>query len=125
MRILRLLIGLPVLLLLVLFALSNRQGVAVGLWPTDFTLSVPLALAVLVPAAIACLAGALAFWLPALLLRRRLRRAEASLVALQADLTAARLALAARPSASPPQPSPPQTALETLAQSRTLDSGAA
>ena len=37
----RLLIGLPLLLLLVLFALSNTVPVRLGLWPSDYTLQLP------------------------------------------------------------------------------------
>ena len=40
----RLLIGLPLLLLLVLFALSNTAPVRLGLWPTDYALQLPLSL---------------------------------------------------------------------------------
>ena len=42
----RFLIAVPVLVLLVLFALSNKQAVDIGLWPTDVTISTYLSLAV-------------------------------------------------------------------------------
>ncbi len=53
----RLLVATPFLLLLVLFALSNRQPVAIGLWPTDLTWQVPLSIAVLIAAGLAFLLG--------------------------------------------------------------------
>ena len=42
----------PVLLILVVFALSNPQPVQLGFWPTDFALQAPLSLAVLAGLAI-------------------------------------------------------------------------
>ena len=44
---LRALIALPFLLVLVLFAFSNRQPVTLGIWPTDFAVTVPLSIAIL------------------------------------------------------------------------------
>jgi putative membrane protein len=72
----RLVIALPFLLLLVLFALSNTQAVRIGLWPTEYGLEVPLSAAVLVGMAIAFLVGALMMWISELGQRRRARRAE-------------------------------------------------
>jgi uncharacterized integral membrane protein len=73
---LRLIIGLPVLLLLVLFALSNTEPVAIGIWPTDYTVQAPFSIAVLVGAAVAFLLGGLIVWIGELGQRRRARRAE-------------------------------------------------
>jgi uncharacterized integral membrane protein len=72
----RLVIALPFLLLLVLFALSNPQPVQIGIWPTDYTWDVPLSLAVLIAMAAAFLLGALIVWFSELRQRRRARRAE-------------------------------------------------
>ena len=72
----RLLIALPLLLLLVLFALSNQAPVHLGLWPTDYAVEVPLSVAVLGGMAIAFLAGGLLVWFSALAQRRRARQAE-------------------------------------------------
>ena len=71
-----LLITAPLLLLLLLFALSNRQMVQVALWPTDWSVDVMLSVVVLGAAAIAFLLGALTVWLTELARRGRLRRAE-------------------------------------------------
>jgi lipopolysaccharide assembly protein A len=57
---LRLVVSVPFLLFLVLFVLSNREPVAIGLWPTDVTWDVPLSIAVLIAAAVAFVFGALA-----------------------------------------------------------------
>ena len=72
----RLLIALPLLLLLVLFTLSNRDPVRLGLWPTDYALVLPLSLAIIASMAAAFLAGGLLVWVSALAQRRRARHAE-------------------------------------------------
>jgi len=72
----RLLIALPLLLILVVFALSNRALVPLGFWPFDYSLELPLSLAILGAMAIAFLAGGTMIWLSALAQRRRARRAE-------------------------------------------------
>ncbi len=73
----RLLIAAPFLLVLVLFVLSNRAPVTIGLWPTDYSWDVPLSVALLIAAGIAFLFGALLVWITELNQRRRARRAEA------------------------------------------------
>jgi lipopolysaccharide assembly protein A len=86
----RVVVAVPFLLLLVLFALSNTAPVAIGLWPTDLALHLPLSLAVLGGMALAFLAGALLVWAEALRQRRRARRAEASVRLLEARLAETR-----------------------------------
>ncbi len=102
----RLLIAVPLLLLLVMFALSNRQLVPIRLWPTDFAVEAPLALAVLAGMAIAFLLGGLMVWFSVLVQRRRARRAEAQVRLLDEQLAElkARLARAEMnvPSLPPP-----------------------
>jgi len=66
----------PLLALVVLFALSNRQTVSLGLWPLDLTWQVSLSVAVLAVAGLAFLLGALMVWFTSLGHRRRARRAE-------------------------------------------------
>lgn len=87
-RLLRLLIGLPPLLLLALFAGSNRQPATLKLWPTDFSLEMPLALAVLGFAGVAFLFGGLLVWIGTFRLHRQLRRSEQSVRALEAQVKA-------------------------------------
>jgi lipopolysaccharide assembly protein A len=82
----RLLIALPLLLVLVLFALSNREPVPLRFWPTDYTLVLPLSLAVLGGMAVAFLAGALLVWISALAQRRRARQAEQTVRLLEAQV---------------------------------------
>ncbi len=66
----------PFLLLLVVFALSNRGTVQLGLWPTDLALVTPLSLAVLGAGAVFFVLGALVAGVGSLGQRRRARRAE-------------------------------------------------
>ncbi|HEY5301793.1 MAG TPA: lipopolysaccharide assembly protein LapA domain-containing protein [Acetobacteraceae bacterium] len=84
----RLLLATPFLIVLVLFALSNREPVVLKFWPTDLALEVPLAGAVLAVAAVAFLIGACIVWLSELRIRRRARRAEARVEVLQDELRA-------------------------------------
>ena len=82
----RLITGAVLLLLLVVFALSNTQPVRIGLWPVDVLLELPLSIAILVAMAIAFFAGGLIVWLGALGQRRRAREAEHLVRLLQAQL---------------------------------------
>jgi lipopolysaccharide assembly protein A len=93
----RLLIALPLLLLLVLFALSNRQPVSLHVWPTDYTATLPLSLAVLASMAIAFLAGGLLVWVSELVQRRRARRAEQTVRLLEAQVQELKARLAEPP----------------------------
>ncbi len=94
----RLLIALPFLLVLVLFALSNRLPVRLYFWPTDYALELPLSLAVLGAMAIAFLLGGALVWFSELAQRRRARRAEQTVRLLEAQVQE----LKARLEASPP-----------------------
>jgi uncharacterized integral membrane protein len=82
----RLLIAVTLLVLLVLFALSNTAPVRLGLWPTDFALQLPLSLAVLGGMAVAFLAGAVIVFVSELSQRRRARHAEQSVRLLEAQV---------------------------------------
>lgn len=96
---LALVLSLPFLLVIVLFALSNQQTVRLGLWPTDFQLDVPLSLAILGLALVFFLAGALVAWGGTVAARRRASRAEAAARQLRGQVEAlqARPALAGLP----------------------------
>ena len=85
-RVLGLLLLLPLLVLLVLFGLSNRQEVALELWPFDLAWVVPLSVAMLVLAALAFLFGAAVTWAGALAWRRRAKRVEEAARVLEAEL---------------------------------------
>jgi len=82
----RLVIALPLLLLLVLFALSNTTPVRLGIWPSDYSVQVPLSLAVLAGMAIAFLVGGLLVWISELGQRRRARHAEQTVRLLEAQV---------------------------------------
>lgn len=77
---------LPLAALVVLFALSNRQVVEMRLWPFDIAWSVPLSLAVLLPAGCAFLLGAAIVWLSDLPSRRRGWSAQRRAAALQKEI---------------------------------------
>ena len=81
-----LLIG-PLLVLLVLFAVSNMAPVAVMLWPFDVTWQAPLAVAVLLVAALAFLLGALVAWAAGMRGRREGRAAVRANRQMEAELS--------------------------------------
>jgi lipopolysaccharide assembly protein A len=100
----RLIIAIPLLIILVVFALSNTAPVRLGFWPTGLALEVPLAVAVLIGMAIAFLLGALIVWVGELGQRRLARRAEhtARLLEEQVQELKARLAARSTPALTPP-----------------------
>lgn len=63
MRYLSWIITIPVAVLAVLFAISNRDEVVFALWPTPFTLEAPLYLATLIALVIGFVAGGVVAWL--------------------------------------------------------------
>jgi lipopolysaccharide assembly protein A len=77
-------VGIPLLLLMVLFALSNTQSVRLGIFPTDFTVEVPLSVAVLAAMGIGFFLGGLRLWFTALHHRREARRARETVRLLEA-----------------------------------------
>ncbi len=86
MTFVRLIIALPCLLLLVLFALSNPEPVQLALWPTDLSLQSPLSVAVLVASALFFLLGGLVVSLGSFGQRRRARQAERRVRALEDEM---------------------------------------
>ncbi|HWX50706.1 MAG TPA: lipopolysaccharide assembly protein LapA domain-containing protein [Roseomonas sp.] len=100
------------LLVLVLFAISNTMPVALQLWPFDLSWEVPLAGAVLGAAALAFLLGALLTWGSALHYRRRARRMQRAAQLLEAELAELR---GQQDAANPVPPAAParSTALAT------------
>ena len=100
----RFILALPVVLVLVLFALTNTQPTQLGLWPTDLSITVPLSFAVLGAMAVTFLLGALVVWPGILAARARARRAErtrrlleAQVAELKAEMRPLREAVSARP----------------------------
>jgi uncharacterized integral membrane protein len=95
----RILILLPFLILLVAFALSNPQPVPLGIWPTDFTVELPVSIAVLVSSGVFFFLGALFIWFGAQGARGRARRAERRIAALEAELKARNAVAVSAPAA--------------------------
>ena len=93
----------PFLLFLVIFALSNRNDVSVGLWPTDLSLVVPLSLAVLGAGALFFVLGALVAGIGSMRQRSRARRAENQVRSLEREVEALR-----------PRPARTGTAVRTI-----------
>jgi uncharacterized integral membrane protein len=94
MRVLRLLIAIPLVVLLVLFALSNTAALRLGLWPTDYTIDLPASITILAAMAVAFLAGAFLVWLGELGRRRRARQAEQAVKLLEEQVKALKAQLA-------------------------------
>ncbi len=85
---LRFILLLPFLVLLIAFALSNPQPVPLGLWPTDFTVVVPVSIAILSASGVFFFLGALFVWFGTLAARSRHKRAERRAATLEAALMA-------------------------------------
>ncbi len=115
----RFLIAVPVLVLLVLFALSNKQPVTLQLWPTDLTVQVALSIAVLLASAVFFVAGALMTWGTSLAMRARARRAEEQVRQLQTQVRTLQARPIAEPRASAPKSAPASNA-PALQSSRPL-----
>lgn len=86
----RFLLAVPVLILLVAFALSNRQVVQLGLWPTDIVIDAPLSITILVASGLFFIIGALMTWGAGLVTASRARQAERTVRQLEAEVRALR-----------------------------------
>ena len=94
MRILFWIFVLLVAAVFALFAISNRAGVALSLWPLPFLVEAPLYLIALGGALLGFLLGELAAWIAASRRRRELRRQRRHIAALEAELRATQAQLA-------------------------------
>jgi putative membrane protein len=70
----------------ILFVLSNTEPVKIGIWPTDYSVNLPLSLAILGSMAVAFFLGALIVWISELGQRRRARQAERRVRLLEAKI---------------------------------------
>jgi uncharacterized integral membrane protein len=86
MKRLSLVITVPLALIFVVFAISNRQVVELNFWPFGIALSLPLFLLALGMLAVGALAGGLWMWLPLARWRLRARSHERRIVELEAAL---------------------------------------
>ena len=82
--VLRLLIGVPLLLLMIVFVLSNEQPVRFGLFPTDYSLELPLSVAMLSALGLGFFLGGMRVWFAALRYRRTARQATATVRVMEA-----------------------------------------
>jgi len=94
----------PLLLFLVLFGVSNRQEVALTLWPFDLAWITPIAVAVLLFSAVFFLLGALIAWSAGFRHRSRARQLEQAVRVLEAEVATHRAAQAKDLGAVPPPP---------------------
>jgi uncharacterized integral membrane protein len=76
----------PFALLLLSFAISNREVVTLGLWPLPFRTDAPLYLVALVPLLFGMIVGGLVLWFGRFASGFRMRRLENRLAATQKDL---------------------------------------
>ena len=97
------------LIILVAFALSNRQVVQLGLWPTDITVNAPLSITILVASGLFFIVGALMTWGAGVMTASRARQAERTVRQLEAEVQALK--------------AQPRSALSGSAQSRSAQPG--
>jgi uncharacterized integral membrane protein len=95
-------------LVLALFAASNRETVALALWPLSFALQLPLYLAILLTFLVGFVCGALAAWVGGRHWRREARQRRRGMTALEHELAAtqAQMPAAELPAPSPHRPAP-------------------
>jgi uncharacterized integral membrane protein len=79
-------VTIPFALLLLSFAISNRELVTLGLWPLPFRIDAPLYLVALLPLLLGVVIGGLVLWFGRLATGLRMRRLETRLAATQKDL---------------------------------------
>lgn len=79
---------LVIAILLILFAVSNRETVSVGFWPVPFLADVPLYLVCFLSLLIGALIGSVAAWMAGHRTRRELGARRRRIEALQRELTA-------------------------------------
>ncbi len=85
----------PVAVVVVLFAVSNRASVSVTLWPLPVALAAPLYFVVLIALVGGFLVGGFVAWINAGRVRRTARARARRIAALERDLAAAEARLAA------------------------------
>ena len=104
----------PMLFLIVLFALSNPQSVHLGIWPTDLAADIPISIALIVCFAVAFLLGALLLWFALIGARLRARRAEHAVKMLESQVNDLKVQLEAHAPKLPDEiEAPSRTALIT------------
>ena len=89
MRALLRIIGLPVAILVVAFAMVNRATVSVNLWPLDYSIETPIVALVLISASAGLALGGIVSWISAVGRRRQVRAVTRDLATARSE--AARL----------------------------------
>jgi uncharacterized integral membrane protein len=79
-------ITIPFALLLLSFAISNREMVTLGLWPLPFRIDAPVYLVALLPLLFGVVIGGLVLWFGRFATGLRMRRLETRLATTQKDL---------------------------------------
>lgn len=102
MRLVHWFITLPLAVVAVIFAVSNRDTVIVTFWPLPVTLAAPLYLVVLLAVLVGFLFGELVAWINAGRTRRALRENGRRIQALERELNATQAQLPAASAAAPP-----------------------
>ena len=105
MRILRWTVAAIVALLLVIFAISNRQSVEVTFWPFPLTIDSALSLVVLGAVVLAFLVGQFVAWLGAQRWRHEAREKQRRIEALERELAATQAQLKPADEFAGPRPS--------------------
>ena len=82
----RLLVLIPVVIVIVAFALSNQMPVQLGLWPTGLVWDVPLSVAVLAVGGGCFVLGAVVTWAGRIAANARAMQAERTVAQLRAQL---------------------------------------
>ena len=100
MRVLFWVLVVVVAVVLAAFAVSNREPVALGLWPLPWLLQAPAYLAAFGALLLGFVAGALAVWAGGVR-RRELRRHRRRIAALERELAATQAQLTGAPGAMP------------------------
>ena len=88
MKILFWIFVLLVALVLALFAVSNRESVALGLWPVPFLVEIPLYVAMLAALAVGFVIGEFAAWIAGRRWRREARQRRRQIASLEGELRA-------------------------------------
>jgi len=100
----RWLLLIPLLILLILFSVSNQEEVALRLWPFDLSWVAPLSVAILAIGAVFFLLGAGIAWTAGLRHRGRARQIEETARGMEAELAEFRAKAARQLGPVPPPP---------------------
>ena len=90
MRLINTIIARVVAILVVLFAVSNRTGVTVEVWPFPYQLDLPLYALILLAVLLGFIAGTIAMWMMGSAKRRELKRLRKQVRAMEQSLAAQR-----------------------------------